>query len=131
MKNREWLWVSECCEQPVLWKTIPAAEAPARWRRQNPEAANFTVPYCSGCDELNPPVVRSCQPWEAVGLPNPEQLERGLSELAPLAARMASGSYLQAIANACAFNKDRVEYESGEDEGRVRYEFKIRMLVED
>lgn len=131
MKNRAWLWVSQCCEAPVLMKTVPATEAPVLWRQQNPGADGYTVPYCVGCGELNPGIVQRCQPWEAVGLPNPELIERGFSELAPLAARLATRSYLQAIANACAFNKDRVEYESGEDEGRVRYEFKIRMLVED
>ena len=131
MKNREWLFVTACCEQPVHWKSIPAADAPARLRRRNPRADGFTVSFCPGCGELNPRVTRGCRPWEAVGLPNPELVERGLSNLAPVAAHIATMAYLQAIANACAFNKDRVGYESAEDEGRVLFEFKIQMLVED
>jgi len=131
MKNREWLFVTACCEQPVNWKSIPAAEAPARLRRRNLRADCFTVPFCPGCWELNPKVTRGCRPWDAVGLLNPELLERGLSNLAPVAARIATHAYLQAIANACAFNRDRLSYQSAEDEGRVLFEFKIQMLVED
>jgi hypothetical protein len=131
MKNREWLYVMAYCEEPVDWKSINAAEAPDEMRHRNPQADGFTVPFCPGCGEIDPQVVRGCQPWDAVGLLNPELLERGLSDLAPLATRIATHAYLQAIANACAFNKDRVGYDSYEDEGRVLFEFKIQMLVED
>jgi len=131
MKNREWLYVTACCEEPFSWKTIAAAEAPARMRRRSPDATGFTVAYCPGCGQLSPRLVQGCQPWEAVGLPNPERIERGLSELAPLAARLATAAYLQAIANACAFNRDRGCYESGADEERVLFDFKITVLADD
>ena len=131
MKNREWLYVTECCEQPLHWKTIAATDAQAHMRQRNPKADGFTVPFCPACGELNPRVTRGCQPWEAVGLPNPEQLELGLSNLAPVAARLATKAYLQAIANACAFNQDRCSYQSAKDEARVTFEFEIRMLFEE
>lgn len=131
MKNREWLYVTACCEEPVRWKSIDASEAPEELRSRNPEADGFTVSFCPGCGRIDPRVVRGCQPWDAVGLPNPELLERGLSDLAPLAARIATHAYLQAIANACAFSGDRVGYESYEDEERVLFEFKMQTLVED
>jgi hypothetical protein len=131
MRNREWLYVTACCEEPVNWKSISAADAPVDMRHRHPKAEGFTVSFCPGCGELNPQVSGGCQPWEAVGLLNPELLERGLSDLAPFAARLATKAYLQAIANACAFNEDRGGYQSAEDEARVSFKFKIRMLVEE
>ena len=78
MKNREWSNVTACCKQAMHWKKIPAAEAPARMRHLKPTADGFRVSFCPGCGEVNPELARGCHPWEAVGLPNPERLERGL-----------------------------------------------------